>query len=276
MTARRAYYASVAETDEQVGRLLAALEGAGLGAETAVVLHADHGWSLGEHNSWRKMTLFETATRVPLVVALPPGRLPAGRAGARVEEVVELQDVYPTVAALAGLALPRGEAPPVAGRSLLPLVVGTDGAAGPGNGGGRGAGGAPRDRVAFSQYPRHVPDPAAPWANNTAVDTERAQFTAMGYSVRSDGFRYNAWRRWDGRALRADWSAAGVLGEELYDHRATGRGGPVDYDRVENVNLLGNGTGPAPPLLDQGAREALRALRARLEAQFNPPATAAV
>ena len=204
------------------------------------------------------MTLFETATRVPLVVALPPGRLPAGRAGARVEEVVELQDVYPTVAALAGLALPRGESPPVAGRSLLPLVV--------------GANGAPRDPVAFSQYPRHVPDPAAPWANNTAVDTERAQFTAMGYSVRSEDFRYNAWRRWDGRALRADWSAAGVLGEELYDHRATGRGGPVDYERVENVNLLGNGTGPAPPPLDRGALEALRALRARLEAQFNPPA----
>ena len=144
------------------------------------------------------MTLFETATRVPLVVALPPGRLPAGRAGARVEEVVELQDVYPTVAALAGLALPRGEVPPVAGRSLLPLVVGANGA---------------RDPMAFSQYPRHVPDPAAPWANNTAVDTERAQFTAMGYSVRSEDFRYNAWRRWDGRALRADWSAAGVLGE---------------------------------------------------------------
>ena len=48
VTARRAYYASVAETDVQVGRLLAALEGAGLGGETAVVLHADHGWTLGE------------------------------------------------------------------------------------------------------------------------------------------------------------------------------------------------------------------------------------
>ena len=66
--ARRAYYASTAGMDEQVGRLLQALEEKGLENSTVVILHGDHGWQLGERAEWRKFNNFEITTRVPLII----------------------------------------------------------------------------------------------------------------------------------------------------------------------------------------------------------------
>lgn len=61
--ARHAYYASVSWLDHQIGRVLRELKSLKLEPSTVVVLHGDHGWHLGEHNSWHKYTNFELGTR---------------------------------------------------------------------------------------------------------------------------------------------------------------------------------------------------------------------
>lgn len=56
---RRDYYACISWVDFNVGRLLAELDALGLANDTAVVFHADHGWSLGEAGEWEKFTNWE-------------------------------------------------------------------------------------------------------------------------------------------------------------------------------------------------------------------------
>jgi iduronate 2-sulfatase len=63
--------ASVSYVDSQVGLILAALESHALAEDTVVALWGDHGQNLGEHNTYCKMTLFESATRVPLIIRAP-------------------------------------------------------------------------------------------------------------------------------------------------------------------------------------------------------------
>lgn len=111
----RAYLASVTFVDAQVGRVLDALEESSHARDTIVVLWSDHGQNLGEHLSWRKMTLWETSTRVPLVFRIPGNSLQAGASW----EPVSLLDVYPTLVELCGL-------PPIhalEGESLTPFFA---------------------------------------------------------------------------------------------------------------------------------------------------------
>lgn len=115
LEALRAYHACVSFVDTQVGRLLDALDEFGLAEKTIVVFWSDHGFHLGEHGGiWQKRTLFEEATRAPLLVRVP-GMAGNGRPCRR---VVEFVDLYPTLAEAAGLAAP-GE---FDGRSLVPLL----------------------------------------------------------------------------------------------------------------------------------------------------------
>jgi uncharacterized sulfatase len=83
--------------------VLGALDRLGLREDTMVAFQGDHGFSLGEHTHWQKMNLFETNARVPFVLAAPgqPGNGQGTRA------LTEFVDVYPTVAALAGLRAPE-------------------------------------------------------------------------------------------------------------------------------------------------------------------------
>lgn len=112
--ARRAYYASTSYMDEQVGRVLQALDRLGLREDTIVAFMGDHGWSLGEHTHWQKMNLFETNARVPFLLAAP-GQAGNGKATRALTEFV---DVYPTVAELAGQRAP-GE---LEGQSMVRLL----------------------------------------------------------------------------------------------------------------------------------------------------------
>ncbi|MGI9241850.1 MAG: sulfatase [Verrucomicrobiales bacterium] len=95
------YYASVAYMDAQVGKVLDALEGAGIADETIVIFTSDHGYHLGEHDFWAKVSLHEESAMVPLIVSVP------GKKPAVCDSLVELLDLYPTTAALCGLA-PQG------------------------------------------------------------------------------------------------------------------------------------------------------------------------
>lgn len=106
------YLASVAFADDMFGQLIAALDRSPLAETTAVVVWSDHGWHLGEKMHWRKFSLWEEATRVPLMVRLP------GVPGGQNVEPVSLLDIFPTVAELFDLV----GVDHLEGTSLVPLI----------------------------------------------------------------------------------------------------------------------------------------------------------
>jgi choline-sulfatase len=95
--ARRAYYGAVSYVDDQVGSMLEALRQSRLADDTIVLLLADHGDMLGERGLWYKMSFFEPACRIPLIVHAPRRFAPA-----RVRESASLVDLLPTLCDLAG------------------------------------------------------------------------------------------------------------------------------------------------------------------------------
>lgn len=98
------YYAATSYMDAQVGRLLNALDEAGLAQNTIIVLWGDHGWHLGDHGQWCKHSNYEQATRIPLIVVAPGVTAPQSTATALIESV----DIYPTLCELAHLPTPEG------------------------------------------------------------------------------------------------------------------------------------------------------------------------
>ncbi|MEQ8665254.1 MAG: choline-sulfatase [Rhodospirillales bacterium] len=120
--ARHAYFGNVSYFDEQVGRLVTALEDTGLADNTVIVVTSDHGDMLGERGLWAKMSYFEDSARVPLIVKGPG--VPAGK---RVANAVSHVDLLPTLTDLASSsgAGPEPEfADRLDGRSLIPLIAG--------------------------------------------------------------------------------------------------------------------------------------------------------
>ena len=107
------YYATVTYMDEQLGRIVDELEAQGLRDETVIVFTSDHGYHLGEHHFWQKSNLHEEALRVPLIISAP------GFRGGRSAAMVELVDIFPTVAELTGLSIPDS----VQGESLVPILI---------------------------------------------------------------------------------------------------------------------------------------------------------
>ncbi len=95
--ARRAYYGEISYFDHNVGRLVKALEDGGLRDNTIVILVSDHGDMLGERGLWYKMSFFDPAARVPLIVSAPKHFAPH-----RVGGNVSLIDIAPTLIDLAG------------------------------------------------------------------------------------------------------------------------------------------------------------------------------
>jgi uncharacterized sulfatase len=139
---------------------------------------SDHGYQLYEHQLWQKMTLFENTARVPLIIAAPG----VGAKGAVSKRVVELVDLHATLADLCGLPIP-----------------------------------AKLDGVSFKGV---VENPAAAWDRPAVTQVTRGGGAGgakriMGYTVRSERWRYT---EWDG----------GKAGAELYDH-------DTDPEEVKNL-----------------------------------------
>lgn len=92
-----AYYASVSYMDAQVGKVLKTLKEEGLEDNTIVIFTSDHGFHLGEHSFWMKVSLHEESVKVPLIIKVP------GKKPAACSSFAELLDLYPTIAELAGM-----------------------------------------------------------------------------------------------------------------------------------------------------------------------------
>lgn len=107
-----AYAACVSYVDAQIGRLLDGLQKTTKADNTIIVFCSDHGWHLGEHSVWGKMTNFEIATRVPMII-LDPRTAPG-----RTRTVAELVDLYPTLCDLTETPLPEH----LEGNSLVPVL----------------------------------------------------------------------------------------------------------------------------------------------------------
>jgi uncharacterized sulfatase len=202
----RGYYASVSFIDDQVGKLLAALEGMDKIDSTIIVFFSDNGFLLGEHGQWQKEMLFEEAARVPLII-VPPGGLRQPKTDARdwkCDRVVELLDLFPTLVAMAGVAPPPQA---LEGNDLTPLLR----------------------------------DPQAPWEHAALTQTPRQVDgrTVMGYSVRTERWRYT------------EWGEDGAHGRELYDHA---------NDPREHVNLAAVAA-PAHQRVMREMRQRLDALK---------------
>lgn len=108
------YRACVSYTDAQVGKVMDKLRETGLDKNTVVVLIGDHGWNLGDHGIWAKHTMFDTATRTPMIIVDPSAKLK----GYTSEAVVEYVDLFPTICDIAGVSTPAQ----VEGESLKPLL----------------------------------------------------------------------------------------------------------------------------------------------------------
>lgn len=182
--ARQAYFASITFMDQQVGKLLDALDRLKLSDNTIVVFHSDHGYHTGEHGGmWQKQSLFEESARVPLIIAAP-GLKSAGQESAAIAELI---DVYPTLAELCGLQAPAD----LLGKSLVPQLSNP---ADPGKG------------FALTQVRRG----GGGMGKKGKKKGEGSGGAFPGYSLRTDRWRYT---EWDG----------GEKGVELYDHESDPR-----------------------------------------------------
>ena len=165
---KHGYAASVSFADAQVGKVLAELDRLGLRENTIVVLWGDHGYKLGDYGAWCKHTNLELDTHVPFIVSAP-----GFTAGKRTDSLVEMVDVFPTLAALTGGPIPDS----CDGKSLEEVLA------------------EPKTKIrefAISQYPRGK---------------------TMGYSLRNDRWRYTEWinsvtKRTVGRELYDHQSSA--------------------------------------------------------------------
>ena len=116
---RRGYYGSVSFIDEQIGRILSALEKRGFIDNTLILMTADHGDMLGDHHLWRKTYAYEASARIPFLVRPPVGLFP-GKQGITFTQPVELRDVLPTFLDVAGGKIPGN----LDGKSVLDLFRG--------------------------------------------------------------------------------------------------------------------------------------------------------
>lgn len=106
------YYGMITHLDEQIGRILEALEASGRARNTYVIFAADHGLAIGSHGLLGKQNLYEHSQKCPLVIAGPG--IPAGRS---TQALTYLLDLFPTVLRLAGIA----PASDLDGEDLAPL-----------------------------------------------------------------------------------------------------------------------------------------------------------
>ncbi|GAB6026904.1 hypothetical protein CHUAL_013549 [Chamberlinius hualienensis] len=232
---KQSYYASVSYVDDQVGQLLKALVEVNSTHNTIIVFMGDHGWALGEHQEWSKYSNFEAAVRVPLIISVPnltfnsttnpfhPVSLLTesdftknlGNAINQFKHdrftshnLVELVDIFPTLVQLLGFTplklCPKNSSKEMLcteGFSLVPTIRNAVKNKSSSQSGGK--------KVAFSQYPRPSLHP-----QNSSDKPHLKQIQIMGYSLRTQKYRYNEWVQFNHTTFTANWTQ--VYAKELY------------------------------------------------------------
>lgn len=198
-----AYYACISYVDAQIGRLLEALDENGLADNTVIILFGDHGYHLGDHGLWNKLTDFEQSTRVPLMVVAP-----GMSAGRHCGSVVEFLDIFPTVCQLTGIPAPQ----PLDGKSLVPALKN------------------PAAKVkdyAISQFSRSTTENYTIYSDTDLKGKARElEDDIMGYAIRDKRYRLVEWTK--GFKTYQPFDQSKVLAYELYDY---------DKDPLETRNL---------------------------------------
>lgn len=174
----QSYYASISFMDAQVGRVIDALDKNGLTDNTVIVFTSDHGYHMGEHGLWQKMSLFEGSARVPMLIVAPG----IAKSGSVAETPVSHLDLYPTLTELCAVKAPAN----LQGQSLVPILKNPQAK-------GRG--------WAITQVTRGGGPNRATVSRDKGSDGRRF----FGYSLRTPRWRYTEWDE-------------GAEGRELYDH----------------------------------------------------------
>ena len=174
---KHGYYASVSYVDALLGDLIAYMKALGIYENTIIIIWGDHGWKLGEHNSWGKMTNYNIDLLVPLIIRYPDQKL----RGAQTDAMTELIDIFPTLCELADIEVPDF----LQGNSLVPLLNDPD---------------LPWKQATFSQFHRRP---------RVAADGGRY----MGYSRNTPEYHYIEWYTWD----HVTGTRGTYAGAELYD-----------------------------------------------------------
>jgi iduronate 2-sulfatase len=158
---KHGYYASVSYVDALIGDIVAHLKEIGIYENTIIILWGDHGWKLGDHNSWGKMTNYNIDLKVPMIIRYPD----QANKGAQTFEITELIDMFPSLCELADIEVPAY----AQGTSFVPLIEKPE---------------RQWKDAAFSQFhrrPRH------------SADGKRY----MGYSINTKEYHYIEWYAWD-------------------------------------------------------------------------------
>ena len=176
-TLRQGYYASVSYIDALIGDLVSHLKKIDLYDNTIIVIWGDHGFKLGDHNSWGKMTNYNIDLKVPLIFRYPN----QPNTGKQTQAITELVDIFPTVCEVAGIEVPTY----MQGGSLVPLMQNPS-----------------RDwkKAAFSQFHRRP---------KVSADGKRY----MGYSMNTKEHHYIEWYSWD----HTTGTKSEFINSELYD-----------------------------------------------------------
>lgn len=160
-TLRQGYYASISYVDALIGDLISHLKEIGIYENTIIVVWGDHGYKLGDHNSWGKMTNYNIDLKVPVIIRYPdqPNK------GKQTEGITELVDLFPTLCEIAGVEIPTY----MQGQSLVPLMKNPA-----------------QDwkSAAFSQFHRRP---------KVSADGKRY----MGYSMNTTEYHYIEWYTWN-------------------------------------------------------------------------------
>jgi len=173
---------------------------------------------------WEKKGLMEAHDRVPMIIRAP-ATTPSTLRGKRAGGIVELVDMYPTLAELTGLPVPPGSIGN--GVSVAGMVANPENNQGP-------------HKYALSIYPR-CGNIATGDDNCNNVPDDKLSY--MGYAVRDYAYRYVSWRVWNGTTQSVDWTAP-PYAQELYDHRQDEPTG-VDFDSWDLVNVAGKSSSKA-------------------------------
>ncbi|WP_145418361.1 sulfatase [Planctomycetes bacterium K23_9] len=229
-TLKHAYLASTSYVDAQIGKLIEALEAAGVRDNTVIVVWGDHGWHLGDMGVWGKATNYEIGTRVPLMIWTPDMKV----RGAKTDSLVELVDIFPTLCDLAGVAKPEH----LEGHSFVPLLNDPN---------------QKWKKAAFSQYPNPAlrewaANPLSPAMRETWFgplisevenrikqqqgdkwDRELFEQHLTGFAMRTDRYRLVLWLD------RRKMDSAPVY-VELFDHQTD----PSETKNIadENIDLV--------------------------------------